>query len=289
MNKFKKAIYDVTRIYAKNYLTGNLGKVVEDDEKITCYVKRNKIKYMIHCFGVRKKHKEIAENYKLNKPISYVIDGFEIKKYGAGIYGHNGCEVIIKNCNFKYGVNIHVDGNCTLDNVKLMAYFQQMISANNLILKDVNIELIKVSGSEIGINFGAKDKIDVIDSIIGTENKKSKISFLASNEINVINSKICGKKIECDSKRINADEKSSLIATDKVTLKTDNFTPININAPTIVLNEEEISIEKKSILLKKVTDSLTLKRLELVNTLKKIKKECIKGKCEMLIITSLIL
>ena len=30
MNKFKKTLYDVTRIYAKNYLTGNLGKVVED-------------------------------------------------------------------------------------------------------------------------------------------------------------------------------------------------------------------------------------------------------------------
>ena len=45
MNKlFKKALYNVTRPYVKKYLTGHLEKVVEDDEKITCYVKRSKIK-----------------------------------------------------------------------------------------------------------------------------------------------------------------------------------------------------------------------------------------------------
>ena len=45
MNKlFKKILYNATRPYAKKYLTGHLGKVVEDDEKITCYVKRSKIK-----------------------------------------------------------------------------------------------------------------------------------------------------------------------------------------------------------------------------------------------------
>ena len=47
MNKFKRILYDVTRPYAKNYLTGNLGKVVEDDEKITCYVKKVKLKRKI--------------------------------------------------------------------------------------------------------------------------------------------------------------------------------------------------------------------------------------------------
>jgi hypothetical protein len=45
MNKlFKKILYNATRPYAKKYLTGHLGKVVEDNEKITCYVKRSKIK-----------------------------------------------------------------------------------------------------------------------------------------------------------------------------------------------------------------------------------------------------
>lgn len=34
MNKlFKKILYNATRPYAKKYLTGHLGKVVEDNEK----------------------------------------------------------------------------------------------------------------------------------------------------------------------------------------------------------------------------------------------------------------
>ena len=80
--------------------------------------------------------------------------------------------------------------------------------------------------------------------------------------------------MECKSNTINADEKSSLTATDKVNLQTDNFNSININAPTIVLNGEETSNEKKSVVLKKITEPLSLKRLELVNLLKKIKTQC---------------
>ena len=68
--------------------------------------------------------------------------------------------------------------------------------------------------------------------------------------------------------------KSSLIATDKVNLQIDTFDSININAPTIVLNGEEISNEKKSVVFKKITEPLALKRLELVNLLKKVKTQC---------------
>lgn len=82
MNKFKKVLYNITRPYAKKYLTNNLGKVVEDDEKITCYVKKRKIKnenytYTISCLGVGEEQKEVARAYNLNKPICYVLDGIE--------------------------------------------------------------------------------------------------------------------------------------------------------------------------------------------------------------------
>ena len=70
------------------------------------------------------------------------------------------------------------------------------------------------------------------------------------------------------------DESSSLTATDKVTLKTNDFNPININAPIIVLNGEEIANEKETVVFKKITDPLSLKRLELVNLLKRVKNEC---------------
>lgn len=87
MNKFKKILYYVTRPFVKNYLTSNLGKVVEDDEKITCYVKKSKVKkkdynYTIACFGIGEDEdkKKIAKAFKLDKPIRYVIDGLALNK-----------------------------------------------------------------------------------------------------------------------------------------------------------------------------------------------------------------
>lgn len=254
MNKFKKALYDVTRIYAKNYLTGNLGKVVEDDEKITCYVKKSKVKkkdhnYTIACFGIGKDEdrKKIAKAYKLDKPICYVIDGLELKKHKVYIFGYNDCEVIIKNCSFGLNLCVHVNGKCKLDNTDIKTFSYLSISAN--------------------------DKIDVIDSNVGNKKKNIKVSFTATNGLNITNSNITGKEVECESSVINVDESSSLTATDKVDLKTNDFNPININAPIIVLNGEEIANEKETDVLKKITDSLLLKRLELVNLLKRVKNE----------------
>ena len=84
MNKlFKKALYNISRPNAKKYLTNNLGKVVEDDEKITCYVKKNKIKlsdynYTISCSGITEKKKEIAkEVVKFTEQVYKTLQGKE--------------------------------------------------------------------------------------------------------------------------------------------------------------------------------------------------------------------
>ena len=281
MNKlFKKVLYNATRPYAKKYLTGHLGKVVEDDEKITCYVKRSKIKkkdynYTIACFGIGGNRKKVAKAYNLNKPICYVIDGIDLK-HKVYIFGYNNCEVIIKNCNFGLDLCFHVNGKCILDNTNITTFSYLSIGANDLVIKNMDSEQIRVIGSESNIGFGADNKIDVIDSIIGSQKEDINVSFIATNELNIVNSKIVGKEVECKSSTINADEKSSLIATDNVNLQTDNFNSININAPTIVLNGEETSNEKKSVVLQKITEPLALKRLELVNLLKKVKTQCEK-------------
>ena len=278
MNTFKKVLYNITRPYARKYLTGNLGKVFEDDEKITCYVKKSKIKkkyysYTIACFGIRKDEKKIAKAFKLNKPICYVIDGIALKKHKVNIFGYNNCEVIIKNCNFGLDLCVDVNGKCTVDNTNITTFSYLSIGANDLIIKNMDSDQIRVISSESNICFGADNRIDVIDSNIGSQKKDIKVSFIATNELNVANSKIVGREVECKSSTINADKQSSLIATDKVNLQTDNFNSININAPIIVLNGEEILNEKKSVVFKKITDPLAIKRLELVKLLKKVKTQ----------------
>ena len=254
MNTFKKALYNITRPSAMKYLTGNLGKVVEDDEKITCYVKRSKVKkkdyhYTIACFGIGENQEKVAKAYNLNKPICYVIDGLKFKKHQVYIFGYNNCEVIIKNCDFGLGLHIHVNDKCTLDNTNITTFSYLSIGANKLVIKNVDSKQINAISSESNIYFGADNRIEVIDSNIGCQNENINVSFLATNELNIVNSKIIGKEVECKSSTINADEKSSLTA-------------------------EETSNEKKSVVLKKITEPLSLKRLELVNLLKKVKTQC---------------
>lgn len=279
MNEFKKVIYNIRRSYIKKSLTGFLGKVVEDNEKVICYVEKHNIEFekynsTIACFGIREEQKEIAKVYKLNKPICYVIDGLQFKNHRVNIFGYNDCEVIIKNCNFEFDLYIHVDGKCTLDNTDIRTLSSLMISANELVIQNMSGDQIKIIGPKSDIGFGANDKIDVIDSNIGNKKKKINVSFLATNELNIVNSNIYGKDVVLESSVINVDEKSSLTATGKVTLKTDDFSPMNLNAPIIVLNEEEIANEKKSVVFTKITDPLILKRVELVKLLRKVKNEC---------------
>ena len=280
MNKLlKKVLYNVTRPYAKKYLTGNLGKVIEDDEKITCYVKKSKIKkkdyhYTIACFGIGEKDRKIAKAYNLNKSICYVIDGIDLKKHEVYIFGYNNCEVIIKNCNF--GLNVcHINGKCTLDNTNIKTFYFLLIKANDLVIKNMSSDQIEVIDS-LKIIFDANDKIDVIDSTVDNKKKNIKVSFFTTNELNIINSNIIAKEVECESSIINVDENSSLTAIDKVALKTNNFNPTNINAPIITLNGEELVNEKDEDTFRKIINSSGLKRLELIRDLKKFKIECKK-------------
>ncbi len=278
MNKIKKIIYNVLRNYVKNYITGNLGKVVEDDEKLTCYINKEKIKkqnyhYTISLFGITENNKRLADAYNLNKPICYIIDGITFKKKNVYIFGYEGCEVIIKNCNFEFGMSgfIH-SGKCTLDNTYIRAFSNLSFQAKELAIQNMNSTQLKVLGSKKSISFTANDKLYIINSTIGKE--KTKVSLAATNELNIINSKIIGNEILCKSPNIRTDENSSLTASDKVNLEIDDFNAINITTSTIILNNDKISNEKKSVTLKKITDPLALKRLELIKILRKLKNEC---------------
>ncbi len=279
MNKLTNFLYKITRNYTKNILTGNLGKVVEDNEKITCYVKKSKIKkkdyhYTIACFGIGEKQEKVAKAFKLNKPICYVIDGIDLKKHKVYIFGYNNCEVVIKNCSFEFDPYIRVDGKCTLDNTNIVAFSKLSIVANELIIKNMDSKQIRVIGIKSNIEFGANNRIDIIDSNIGSQEKILYLSFSAAKELNIANSNIVGDEIVCKQSIINVDKKSSLTAADKVTLETDDFAPVNINSPIIVLNGVKILNNKESIVFKKMTKPLEFKRFDLVNILRKVKTEC---------------
>ena len=128
-------------------MTNNLGKVVEEEDKIICYVEKKKCKkgkysYVIPCFGntVRYNNKKLAQKLKLDKPICYIIENMDFDKR-VSIFGYNDCEVIIRNCNFEQGIYSHINSKCTIDNSYIKAFLDNTsISAKNLTIQNMTIK-----------------------------------------------------------------------------------------------------------------------------------------------------
>lgn len=109
MNNIKSFIYKLARKSVMNRFTRNLGKVVEENDKLVCYVSKNKcwkdgsFTYTIPCSEISSSvEKELANSYGLNKPIYYVIEGIDFGKHQVHVFGYDNAKVIIRNCNFPY-------------------------------------------------------------------------------------------------------------------------------------------------------------------------------------------
>lgn len=286
MKMFKNAIRKIlltttVRNIIKKYLVGNLGKVVEEEDKLICYVEQSKIKkgiyeYFIECNGIE--GKELAKRYNLDKPVHYIIEGITLKDKKVYIYNfHNDdCNITIKNCDFDWGCSITANCDCTIDSIHIRAFHLLMIDTKNLTIKNMDLtnELANAS-ADLSIRLGATENINLINANIGKEKERTKVSMIAYKNIELTNSTVNGKEVECESKDIITNDNSSLNGTDKVKIKSDNIDRINISSSTIVYNDKVIEQEKKKeVIIEKKDDDLTNKRLELISLLRNLKEVC---------------
>lgn len=277
--KFKRILYNIVREHIKKQITGNLGKVIEEEEKLICYVNKRKCKNSkyhcaIFCHGINESE-EVIKKLGLNKPICYVIDGFSLDKKAAKIYGYEGSEIVVKNCEFNDSLFVLSD-KCILENSVIKSYYSRLsIKANELVLKNMNIKhTFSSPAMDLTFYIGADEKMDIIDSHIGESRTDIDVSIYSGNELNLTNSKIEGYQVDFRSKNINADNNSLISAIEKVEIKTESLDELNVTSPKIIYNGNIIPNKDKSILLKKVNDPVKEKRLEFVKTLKEIKKKC---------------
>lgn len=284
MNTLKKCLYNIIRNHLKKYFTRNLGKVVEEDDKLVCYVKKSKCKqnkydYKIACSGINEKDKELANAYKLNKPIYYIIDGIEVKEKKVYIFGFsnnsdNKCNVIIRNCKFDWDAAINVNGKCTLEHTHIRAFDLLSIGAEDLIIKNMILDhKMKLAGSNYNIQICATKSLIITRSNIGEIYNTVKVDLI-SRQLHIINSKIMGNRIEVRSPIIETNENTSIVALEHTDIETDEFNKLNIDSPITIFNGKNISKYGKILKLEKSDDPLTNKKLELLEVLKRIKNNC---------------
>ena len=272
----KEIIYNKKRNKVLSQLTGNLGEVIETEDKIICYVDKNNCKqesfsYIIPCSGIMTKDKAIAEKYGLNKPICYVIDGFELNNKKIYIFGHKNCEIIIKNSNFSNMLFVNVDGKCTLENSHINNQFV-FIYAKDLIIKDTIIKSTFNTAKEsrtINISISADDNIEINNSSIGDERLNVKIKNIG--QLHIYNSKIIGNIVNCKAERIRSTPKSWLIANENLKINSIEFSNITVYTPNLNCNDTTFTNLTTPMILKKTKDMLKTKKLELLAILNEIK------------------
>ena len=153
MKDLKSLENDLKKRLALNKITGNLGKVVETENEIICYVKQTNLQkkhgkweYIFLYPSNYEKNKSIAKEYNINKTIHYIFDGLKICNL-IDVYSNtiDGVKITFKNCKFK-GYHTHIVGcsNCNIINCDFSQTLHTYINAYNISIKSTMLsELCK--------------------------------------------------------------------------------------------------------------------------------------------------
>lgn len=225
----------------------DIGTIVEEEEKIICYVEQKKLEeykgsrttYNLRLSGLNKVYEESKKQLNLDKEVYYVFDGIEFN-YNLELSCRFG-NVIFKNCTFRNGIKIPyakevVFTNNKYDNSYNNFRFLVLESIKRLAFLNDNIENIN---SNIIIS---ADLLEIVDSNINVTNNFLDIT---SNQITVYNSNVGFNSVQLYSKNIQFVS-STLEAKDGIIIKNEGIEfDGNIISPFVLYNNDEISNANK--------------------------------------------
>ncbi len=262
-NGVREKIYNYLMEYLKLCLTHKLGKVVEEEDKLVCYVSQKKVRELNRAIvGRRSDYDSLAVSNGLNKPIVYVFNKINFEGLGDRIRVYEKCDLIFNDCKFDYNQTIFANRSCNITindcsgcgslyissakcvniNGFKMSYIKRFtISADEIILEKLDDSQSEIYVDNSTYDLRANYRIDIIDSFIG--NKAISTFLNAGNEINVINSTIGGMNFTCIAHTVNFNEKSSIFSSGTVKIDSQNEVKPKIQEPIVIINGESISKE----------------------------------------------
>ena len=275
MKKLKNILYEFLRNQLKKEFTKNLGKVVEESDKIICYVDKNKIgnkKKLIICSGINDHNRVLANSYKLNKQIIYIFENLKIKN--KIIYGYDNCDIIIKNCKFNSELNLTNNGNCIINDTYISSYNSLTLMANKINIKNSEIQNEFYSIHErLNISIYSNERIDIIDSKIGKKDDNTILSIRAK-EAHILNSEFENSDINIKAPIFKSDENSKISGSNKISINSDKIEISKLNTPYLIINGEEITHSFDECSINSEISSIQSKRCEFIKLLKELKNQC---------------
>lgn len=233
MNNIEKTIFNIKREQIKRVLTGNLGKVIEENNRLICILNRLNYQkdyygYLVKCEGISKDKIELAEEYGLNKPICYIFENINFRNEYLTIYGEIPCEVIINKCNVE-NLTINMTGKCTLETLNLIKPSGNLIIlADDITLNGVRITNYYYQKKAVGLDvfIKAKNKLIINESMVGKLNENTNIKLFATSKIIINNSTVSADKIRLEAPSIEINGYSEINA-NKLQIDTNNDEKIN--------------------------------------------------------------
>lgn len=296
VDKIRKKIglrlYNKARqIYLKNSIC-NIGKIVEEKDKIICYAdqknvnryKENRATYRLTLNGINQtneKIKNIVEKYKLNKKVYYVFDGI---KFDTVVYicSLDPSIIIFKNCTFDMNIGIMFGYNITFQNNKYMnyypnrKYFLTASEVNKITFFNDNYvnrnELQQYGESCFGMQINAKE-VEFINSKFDLENSDS--MNITAKRTKIENSELKVNDAYIESQSIDFMD-SIIIAQNGVMIENKNCDFVgNIQSPIVLYNGIHIANNKKELnKISKEEALLNEARHNLIKKLRDIRNYC---------------
>lgn len=247
--KMMKILEDLERKIALGNITGNLGKAIEYDNMIVCYVTKKSLNKDLFLFNYNSgKNSKLAKKYNLEKDIYYVFDGITLEH---DVFGFDNVSVLFRNCKFFANRFVKVDGYLKIKNSNIETVLSMFIVADNILIDGLDIPNLGIRK----INFGARDVLEINDLTIGDNSiflKNSNVSF-------------CGKEVVLNNTSVKAVDIT--VSGDNLSISNSNLDGKNVTLKVNVINDKKSENIEDSFKVIINNDEITNKRIELVRTL----------------------
>ena len=257
------------RKLALRSITGNMGRVVENEDEIICYVKQKKVgKDCIFLNGCRSfDNGNTARKYGIDKPIHYVFDGL---KCSSDIYGYDGIKLDFRNCYFKYCSYISLVGDCEFENCTFASSLFYDIYADDITIKSSSISVL-AGYNRFHVAAIYKLSLIDVDGIGGHFSKNRSVYFSSGKEILFKDTNIDCLDISIAAEKL-VSINSNLRARRTANIESNEISGLVVDSPNIICND--INVSSGKMCLNKGNTLLDRKREDLINVLKEIRDKC---------------
>lgn len=262
MNKIKRKL-----ILKKE--THHLGKIIETDNKIICYVNKDKIDF-------KKSSIDLILSNNIDKPIEYIFENINFKGSLFLLCNNKNVTIKLNNCNFNIATYIKTKGPVEINNCHFAFFEYLTIIANIISIKNMKENSLENLSKEVKATFYGDDLLNIDNSNITIPDNFSHISLYSDNSISLKNTNINSDSITISSPNIYGSVNNKIIA-DTTTIKTNNYNG-NIKIDTNILTINDNSIITQSVInLRKSQNSKDEERQKLISLLKNIKNQVQQG------------